>query len=280
MRHYDKLQSLGQKLAKREATERIAKWKRKMNIAWSASPRDIYAWIKDDSSAPLLMLKDPDTREPTSNVDRMDSILHEAWDKVTRKYADQAEPDPEIFLRKYAPFFWGGGRRMQTTPLTGARPRKRFRKMGLRTSTRLVGECVADLLCLPDVLLNWLAELLTVIEQTGRWPRILARGFISLIPKGEGMLLMQQRPLSVLSQIYRVWAGVRLEECMTWQETWIHPQAYGFRKKRGATDAAGMVSLLIELYHVMQTTLMGFGLDYVKCFDLIPQQVVLLVAKE
>ena len=91
---------------------------------------------------------------------------------------------------------------------------------------------------------------------------------------------MQQRPLFVLSQIYRVWAGVRLEECMTWQETWIHPQAYGFRKKRGATDAAGMISLLIELCHVMHMTLMGFGLDYVKCFDLIPQQVVLLVAKE
>ena len=67
---------------------------------------------------------------------------------------------------------------------------------------------------------------------------------------------------------------------MTWQETWIHPQAYGFRKKRGATDAAGMISLLIELCHVMHMTLMGFGLDYVKCFDLIPQQVVLLVAKE
>ena len=152
--------------------------------------------------------------------------------------------------------------------------------MGLRTSTGLDGWCVADLLCLPDVLLNWLAELLTVIEQTGRWPRILARGFISLIPKGEGMLPMQQRPLSVLSQIYRVWAGVCLEECMTWQETRIHPQAYGLRKKRGATDAAGMISLLIELCHVMHTTLMGFGLDYVKCFDLIPQQVVLLVAKE
>ena len=88
MRHYDKLQSLGRKLAKREATERIAKWKKKMNIAWSESPRDIYAWIKDDSSAPLLMLKDPDTGEPTSNVNCMDSILHDAWDKVMRKYAD------------------------------------------------------------------------------------------------------------------------------------------------------------------------------------------------
>ena len=155
MRHYDKLQSLGRKLAKREATERIAKWKKKMNVAWSESPRDIYAWIKNESSAPLLMLKDPDTGEPTSNVNPMDNILHEAWDKVMRKYVDQPEPDPEIFLRKYAPFFGGGGgQRMQTTPLTGARLTKRFRKMGLRTSTGLDGWCVADLLCLPDVLLN------------------------------------------------------------------------------------------------------------------------------
>ena len=108
MRHYDKLQSLGRKLAKREATERIAKWKKKMNIAWSESPRDIYAWIKDDSSTLLLMLKDRETGEPTSNISRMDNILHDAWDKVMRKYADRAEPDPEIFLRKYAPFFLGG----------------------------------------------------------------------------------------------------------------------------------------------------------------------------
>ena len=129
-------------------------------------------------------------------------------------------------------------------------------------------------------LFDMLAQLLTHIESTGLWPCVLARGFVSLIPKGEGMLPMQQRPLSVLSQLYRVWVGVRLEECMIWQEKWAHPHAYGFRKKRGATDAAALIALLIELHTVMRAALKGFGLDYVKCFDLIPQQVVLHVALE
>ena len=89
---------------------------------------------------------------------------------------------------------------------------------------------------------------------------------------------MQQRPLSVLSQLYGVWAGIKLEECMIWQEKWVHPHTYGFRKKRGATDAAALIALLIELHIVMRAALQGFGLDYVKCFGLMPQQVVLCVA--
>ena len=91
---------------------------------------------------------------------------------------------------------------------------------------------------------------------------------------------MPQRPLSVLSQLYRVWAGIRLEECMIWQVKWVHPHTYGFWKKRGATDATALIALLIELHTVMRAALKGFGLDYVKCFDLIPQHVVLRVALE
>ena len=150
--------------------------------------------------------------------------------------------------------------------------------MGVHTTMGLDGWCVADLLCLPDTLLNMLADLLTIVEATGKWPRILARSYVSLIPKGEGMMPMQQRLLSVLSQLYRVWAGTRLEECMVWQETWAHPHAFGFRKKCGAKDAAALIALLIDVHNIIQECLTGFGLDYVKCFDLIPQQVVLQVA--
>ena len=45
---------------------------------------------------------------------------------------------------------------------------------------------------LPNALLDMLAQLLTHIESTGPWPCVLARRFVSLIPKGEGMLPMQQ----------------------------------------------------------------------------------------
>ena len=180
---------------------------------------------------PLVMLKDPRTGEPTSNVQGMDEILHETWDKVMRKYTDTPEPDPDKFVQRYSHFIEKKAD-LASAPITGARLRKRLKKMGVRTAMGLDGWCVADLLCLPDSLLNMLADLLAIVEATGKWPRILARGYVSLIPKGEGMLPMQQRPLSVLSQLYRVWAGLRLEECIVWQESWAHPHAFGFRKKR------------------------------------------------
>ena len=67
---------------------------------------------------------------------------------------------------------------------------------------------------------------------------------------------------------------------MVWQEQWIHPHAYGLRTKRGATDAAALISLLLELHKTNQQVLQGFGVDCVKCFDLIPQQTVRRVAIE
>ena len=67
---------------------------------------------------------------------------------------------------------------------------------------------------------------------------------------------------------------------MLWQEGWIHPHAFGFRKRRGATDAAALIALLVELHKIIKSVLHGFGLDYVKCFDLIPQSIVLHIALE
>ena len=228
-------------------------------------------------NSPLVMLKDQRTGEPASNVQRMDKILHESWDKVMRKYADAPEPDPDKFVQLDS-HFTEKKADMASGPVTGARLRKRLKKMGVHTAMGLDGWCVADMLSLRDTPLNMLADLLAIVEATGKWPRILARGYVSLIFKGEGMLPMQQRPLSVLSQLYRVWAGIRLEECMVRQESWADPHAFGFRKKRGAIDAAALIALLIELRNIIQECFTGFGLDYVKCFDLIPQQVVLKVA--
>ena len=84
----------------------------------------------------------------------------------------------------------------------------------------------------------------------------------------------------MLSVVYRLWAGTRLWEVLRWQETWAHPEAYGFRPARGALDAAAVTQVLLELSRLKGWTLFGVNLDYVKCFDLIPQAVVLRVGQE
>ena len=276
MSAYDRLSLPGKKYARHEERTRIEKWKSKRDQAWLDKPKEVYKWIQNEYQPPLVMLLDPETDQPTSNIPRMDEILHESWDQVMRKYADIPEPDVHAFAQKYDQFLIKNAR-MQANPITGKRLAKRLRKMADHTATGLDGWCVSDLLLLPVCLLDMLAEILHLVEQTGCSPSVLAKGYVSLIPKGEGMP-MQQRPLSVLSQIYTVWSGIRLEECMRWQEQWIHPHAYGFRKKRAAADAAAFISMLIELHKLMKTVLHGFGLDYIKCFDLIPQSIVLHIA--
>ncbi len=91
---------------------------------------------------------------------------------------------------------------------------------------------------------------------------------------------MKLRPLSVLSTVYLMWAGLRLGDAMKWQESWIHAEAYGFRTGRSAEDAAALLWTLLELARATGRSLSGTGLDYKKCFDLVPQRIVLRLAQE
>ena len=112
------------------------------------------------------------------------------------------------------------------------------------------------------------------MEATAKSQDTVREGFTSLVPKGEGGGdPIKLRPLTVVSQIYRIWAGVRMEDAMKWQETWAHEQSYAFQPHRGSRDAAAVLTLLIELSHVMKTLLAGVGTEYTKCFDLIPQAI-------
>ena len=94
----------------------------------------------------------------------------------------------------------------------------------------------------------------------GASPRIhLSHGYTSLIPKPgeEGPL----GTLTVLSMVYRLWAGTRLWEVMRWQEPWVHPRAYGFRLARGAVDAATVTEVLPEQAGLKGWRMEGLSLD-------------------
>ena len=101
-----------------------------------------------------------------------------------------------------------------------------------------------------------------------------------MVPKGEGAEALKLRPLSVLPTVYRLWAGLRLGDAMKWQESWIHAEAYGFRTGRSAADAAALLQALLELARATGRSMSGAGLDYKKCFDLVPQRIALRLAQE
>ena len=53
---------------------------------------------------------------------------------------------------------------------------------------------------------------------------------------------------------------------------------FGFRPTRGALDVAAVTQIMMEFCRLKRWA--GMSIDYVKCFDLIPQEVVLALALE
>ena len=142
------------------------------------------------------------------------------------------------------------------------------------------GWSLADPRSFPDRLLGWLADLLREVERLGKWPTRLAEGYTALITKEGPPGPLNTRPLTVLSMVYRLWAGVRLGDAIAWQESWAHSAAFGSRPARSALHRAAATQVLLELCRLRGWAVVGMSIDYVKCFNLIPQAVVLALALE
>ena len=124
-------------------------------------------------------------------------------------------------------------------------------------------------------LLGWLADLLREVERLGKWLTRLAEGYTALIPKEGPPGPLNTRPLTRLSMVYRLWAAVRLADGFAWQESWAQPAAFGFCLAKSALDGAAVTQVLLELCRLRGWAFVGMSIDYVKCFDLIPQVIVL-----
>ena len=249
-----------------------------MTEAWTTKPGQVYAWLKEERHTPVIMLEDGQG-SMTGNVEEMDDLLRSSWMPIMRKYGDGRgkEPPVEEFMNRYRKHITYHA--MEIEPITGARLHKKFCAMAV-TSEGVDGWRLQELRDLPLALHGMLAGLLGRVEATGAWPRMLALGLITLTPKGEGVRPLEMRPLSVLSLIYRAWGGLRMTDCLEWQEGWIHKEAQAFRRQRGSMDVAGLIQLLMEKSRRGGNPIAGMGKDYRKCFDLVPHAISFEAARE
>ena len=132
---------------------------------------------------------------------------------------------------------------------------------------------------LPLVFLSRLADFFSLVEDTGTWPASLERAVVSFIPKSDRFAPLDLRPISIMSPIYRLWAAAHLPEVMAWQERWIDKAQFGARPKHGTEDVFWSLALKIERSLLLGLPLYGFSLDYAKCFDNLPQEILLKLAE-
>ena len=65
-----------------------------------------------------------------------------------------------------------------------------------------------------------------MVEKYGHFPAAALQHIISLIPKSLAAGPADQRPISVATFIYRLWATIRAKDLGVWQEQWAHITGY------------------------------------------------------
>eukprot|EP01059_Diplonema_ambulator_P030260 TRINITY_DN509_c0_g1_i4.p1 TRINITY_DN509_c0_g1~~TRINITY_DN509_c0_g1_i4.p1 ORF type:complete len:924 (+),score=114.49 TRINITY_DN509_c0_g1_i4:185-2956(+) len=214
----------------------------------------------------------------TCDLQEMDEVMHREWGKILRKFADRPEPCPQEFLETYAEFIREHA--MNCDDLTGELLEKVLQKKNGKSCGGVDGWCASDLLQLPRPCLDVLAKVLNLIELEGVWPNALTNAVVALIPKGESKQPLKQRPITVSSMVYRLWACARLLDIIPWQEQWGDDTQYAYRPGRGAEDALFELTTLMEKAFLTGEHVYGVSLDFEKCFDTVPQQLMFALVEK
>ena len=92
-----------------------------------------------------------------------------------------------------------------------------------------------------------MARLYTLVEDQGCWPTEWLDAYVTMIPKASGgSRPRDQRPITVLEVMYRVWSkGVVLEWGPTLHTEFLGSVAMGFRAGAGTLHVAQLLSDLM-----------------------------------
>ena len=257
----------------------VRKWKRDRNEKAKTVTGDLFRHFKPLEQTPLTILKKKDGTI-TGDTEEMDKILREEWLPIFAKHAgpDNPEPSPNVFMARFGHLIPQNIQSLD--PLQAERITSAARKLPDSGAAGLDGWKPGDVKRLSSSILGFLVHLFDNIERYGRWPRSLCWASITLIPKGEGGEPLNLRPITVTPVIYRLWAALRVQDCMPWQEKWVHKGQHGARSKQSTTDALVRISLELESAVLRDCDMKGVAVDLSKAFDNVPVKITFEVMRK
>ena len=127
---------------------------------------------------------------------------------------------------------------------------------------------------LPDCLLLAFLDVFHLCETQGYFPSSFYYSYTTLIPKGVSRTPLSLRPITVLPVPYRIYASLRCQTLLTWQNSWIHPSQFAFCKGRSTTSLNSHLSFDLQHRYQSCQSFAGIQFDFAKCFDSIPYSVI------
>ena len=164
------------------------------------------------------------------------------------------------------------------SPLTAADLAAALARTPSHTSEGVDGWHVSDLSLLPQEAWQEFATVCALVEAGAPWPDALTFGRIVLIPKGsthQGLIdAASLRPITVLSQLFRLWGRARMAALTPWARQWTLPLQAGLAGGMGAAELLWSTAAEVESAVVGQCLMAGVSFDLTKAFDTVAWEVL------
>ena len=142
-----------------------------------------------------------------------------------------------------------------------------IRKLKSRAARGIDGISAPELAILPSSLVEMLANTMSKYGQG--FPSWFMIGIVCPLPKAHLPKASQTRPVTILAQLYRLWASVAASVILPVFASWMPVSVTGMLPTRGAADSAYRQQWLIEQARIKNSHLSGLVLDLKKCFNCI-----------
>jgi hypothetical protein len=261
-----KVEEITQDLARKAHTARLQNYEQRCRDTKSLKPA--YQAVKG-RTPPKPQILDSEAGGKTGSIEELLRTLYKAWWPLFNSYAWEARPTWAAFYAKYEKFV-----RKRWSPMTleEIRPEQLRNKVCAWPKWKAAGLDGWEVEYLQQLPLEWwerVADYLNVVVQDGKWHSSHAKGYFSFIGKGAGDGPLDQRPLTILPVVYRIWAAVRLDESASWIARWIHPKCAA-TQGRNAEDLWTVLAQRVEVNKARQCPHGGLSVDLAKCFDKVP----------
>ena len=142
-----------------------------------------------------------------------------------------------------------------------------IRKLKPRSARGIDGISAPELALLPASLIQMLAD--TMSNYHSGFPSWFMTGIVCPLPKAALPKVSQTRPITILAQLYRLWASVAASVILPVFASWMPVSVTGMLPTRGASDSAYRQQWMIEKARINDSHLSGLVLDLKKCFNCI-----------
>eukprot|EP00435_Cladocopium_sp_Y103_P012086 s3797_g3.t1 len=186
----------------------------------------------------------------TRDAANMDFLDLEAHQTSFHSLLSQIPPHPQIAVDMQDPVAW-------TTAITKL-------KAASARGTDLIS--AQEIKMLPTCFIQHLARVLA--NYPDGFPGSFMHGLVCPLSKTEDIPRADQtRPITLLPQLYRVWAAVTTLQITKVLCTWIPPEVTGLLPGSGAASTAYFTQFLIEEARKAHKQMSGLTMDLTKCFN-------------